>query len=72
MAVAIERLAALDTGARRNLGAAGRARAIAHFDINDIAVQYRRLYASAVERATKDTAPASKNALASDAGVSRL
>ena len=72
MGAAIERLAELDTGARRNLGAAGRARATAHFDINDIAVQYRRLYASAVERATKDAVPASTNALASDAGVSRL
>lgn len=72
MGAAIERLAELDASARRNLGAAGRARAITHFDINDIAVQYRRLYASAVERATKDAVPASTSALASDAGVSRL
>ena len=72
MGAALERLASLDTTGRRTLGAAGRARAIAHFDINDIAVQYRRLYASAVQRATRDTAPVSASTLASDAGVGRL
>ena len=72
MGAALARMAGLDVTTRRNLGATGRARAIAHFDINDIAVQYRRLYASAVQRATKDAAPASAGTLASDAGVSRL
>ena len=72
MSAALERLAALDTDARRNLGALGRARAIAHFDINDIAVQYRRLYASALQRAAKDIAPASASTLARDAGMGRL
>ena len=72
MGVALERFAELDEGARRNLGAAGRARAVANFDINDIAVQYRRLYASAVQRATKDAVPASASTLARDAGMGRL
>lgn len=71
MGAALERIAALDGDARRSLGAVGRARAIAHFDINDIAVQYRRLYASAVQRITRDAAPASASTLASDAGVSQ-
>lgn len=71
MGAALERLAGLDEAARRAIGAAGRARAIANFDINDIAVQYRRLYASAVERVTRDAAPASASTLARDAGVSQ-
>ncbi|WP_343517622.1 glycosyltransferase [Sphingomonas sp.] len=71
MGAALERLAALDDDARRNIGAAGRARAVTHFDINDIAVQYRRLYASAIARTTMDAAPASAGTLASDAGVGR-
>lgn len=69
MGAALSRLAELDPDARRRLGAAGRARAVANFDINDIAVQYRRLYASAVQRATKDAAPASASTLARDAGM---
>lgn len=69
MGAALGRVAALDGDARRKLGAAGRARAVANFDINDIAVQYRRLYASAVQRATRDMAPVNASTLARDSGV---
>lgn len=69
MAAALTRLAAMDGQARRNMGGAGRARAVAHFDINDITVQYRRLYASAVRRFAWDDASVSAGTLASDAGV---
>ncbi|NWK98779.1 glycosyl transferase family 1 [Sphingobium lactosutens] len=72
MAAALAGLADLGDDARRAMGAAGRSRAVAHFDINDIAVRYRRLYASAVRHAMQGSGSVSASALASEAGAHSL
>lgn len=72
MTAALAGLADLGEEGRRAMGAAGRSRAVAHFDINDIAVRYRRLYASAVRHATLGSGSVSASALASEAGAHSL
>ncbi|WIW87085.1 glycosyltransferase [Sphingobium sp. V4] len=72
MAAALGSLADLPDDARRRMGATGRARAVEHFDINDIAVQYRRLYASAVRHVSKGAGSVNASALAREAGAQSL
>lgn len=50
MAAALVRIAALGEAGRANMGAAARERVVTHFELRQVALQYRRLYAALLDR----------------------